>query len=95
MKKVDPAAIAAFHANDLLAGTMRVVDAKSGDAIEQVIEANVTTGKVRRYAVEAGLLVREDNEFKVIEEDRAIRIEQIEPIADDKPAAGDIGSVDA
>ena len=95
MKKVDPAAIAAFHANDPLAATMRVVDAKSGDAIGQVIDADVAAGKVRRYAVEDGLLVREHNAFKVVEEDRAVRIEKIEPIADDKPAAGDIGSVDA
>jgi len=92
MKKVDKAAIAAFNSSDALASAMRVVDAKSGEAIAQVIEADADAGKLRRYAVEDGLLVREDNAFKIIDEDRAIRIE---PVAGETPPAGASGSADA
>ncbi|MBJ7441516.1 MAG: hypothetical protein JHD35_21210 [Sphingopyxis sp.] len=54
---------------------LRVVDAETGDLIAKVIEADAETGRVVRYAVEGGNLVREGDRMKVIEEERKIRIE--------------------
>lgn len=54
---------------------LRIVDAETGDQIEKVIEADAETGRVVRYAVEGGNLVREGDRMKVIEEERKIRIE--------------------
>lgn len=62
-----------------IATNVRVVDAGSGETIARVIEANADAGTVRRFAVEDGNLVRKDDEIVVIEEERAIRIEWIEP----------------
>ena len=59
---------------DVLAD-IRVVDAETGERIDKVIFADADAGKVRRYAVENGALVLEQDQFKVIEEDRPIRIE--------------------
>lgn len=95
MNTVDTAAIAAFNANDPLASSMSVVDTKTGEVIAQVIEADVATGKLRRYAIENGLLVREDNAFKVIDEDRAIRIDRVAPVVIETSPASDIQSVGA
>jgi hypothetical protein len=54
---------------------VRVIDASTGEPIERVIEADSEAGTVKRFAVENGNLVREDDHFKVIEEQRPIRIE--------------------
>lgn len=54
---------------------IRVVDAVTGDRIDKVVMADAVAGKVRRYAVENGGLVIEQNRPKIIEEDRVIRIE--------------------
>ncbi len=54
---------------------IRVVDAETGERIDKVVFADAEAGKVRRYAVENGALVLEQDKFKVIEEDRPIRIE--------------------
>lgn len=54
---------------------IRVVDAETGERIDKTIFADAEAGKVRRYAVENGALVLEQDKFKVIEEDRPIRIE--------------------
>ena len=54
---------------------IRIVDAETGERIDKVIFADADAGKVRRYAVENGGLVLEQDQFKVIEEDRPIRIE--------------------
>lgn len=54
---------------------LRVIDAETGDLIAKVIEADAETGRVVRYAVEGGNLVREGDRMKVIEEERKIRIE--------------------
>ena len=66
---------------------IRVIDAITGEAIARVIAADSDAGKVSRYAVEDGNLVREGNAFKTIDEDRKIRIEWIDPpveqVADD------------
>ncbi|MEZ7273904.1 hypothetical protein NYF14_10585 [Sphingobium sp. 10 DY56-G10] len=59
---------------DVLAD-IRVVDAETGERIDKVIFADADAGKVRRYAVEDGALVLEQDQFKVIEEDRPIRVE--------------------
>jgi hypothetical protein len=61
---------------DVLA-SIRVVDVKTGETIEQVLEADVAAGKVTRYAVDGGNLVRIGDAFEIIEEDREIRIEAI------------------
>lgn len=54
---------------------LRIVDAETGEPIRKVIEADADKGKLIRFAVEDGALVREGDRFKMIEEDRAIRIE--------------------
>tara|TARA_B100000749_G_scaffold236133_1_gene194183 strand:- start:10 stop:309 length:300 start_codon:yes stop_codon:yes gene_type:complete len=59
---------------DVLA-EIRVVDVETGERIDKVIFADADAGKVCRYAVENGALVLEQDQFKVIEEDRPIRIE--------------------
>lgn len=59
-----------------------VFDRGTGEQIEKVIFADAASGKVVRYAVEDGNLVRDGDDFARIEEDRAICIEWIEaPIA--------------
>lgn len=58
-----------------LLANIRVVDADSGARIDKVIFADADAGKIRRYAVENGGLVIEDDRFVIIEEDRAVRIE--------------------
>jgi len=62
-----------------LAANIRVVDARSGDTITNVIEADADKGMVRRHEVVDGNLVREGDAFKVLEEKREIRIEWIDP----------------
>lgn len=65
---------------------VRIVDAKSGDEIVKVIEADADKGKVRRFDVQDGNLVRENDAFKVVDEDRAIRVEwRVPPAAEDAP----------
>ncbi|WP_145201401.1 hypothetical protein [Sphingobium sp. B2] len=54
---------------------IRVVDAGTGTRIDKVIFADAMAGKVKRYAVENGDLVRVDDRFVIIEEDRQISIE--------------------
>jgi hypothetical protein len=60
---------------DDMAGALRIVDARTGDLITNVIEADTAAGKVRRFDVVDGNLVREGDAYKVIDEDRKIRIE--------------------
>ena len=69
-----------------VAAQLRVVDAKTGEPIERVLDADADAGTVRRYAVEDGNLVRDGDSFAIVEEERAIRIEWIEPA--DKGAQG-------
>ncbi|WP_088183580.1 hypothetical protein [Sphingobium sp. Z007] len=52
-----------------------VVDAETGDRIEKVIQADADAGKVTRFVVEDGALVRDGNRYRTIEEERKIRIE--------------------
>lgn len=102
MAKRNPAMIAtptsvAFGTtpNEILAN-VRIVDAGTGEPIDRVISADSDAGKVSRYAIEDGNLVREGNAFKTVDEDRKIRIEWIDPpveqVADDgapaDPAVG-------
>jgi biotin carboxyl carrier protein len=54
---------------------VRVIDAASGDVIEKVISADSAAGTVTRFAVEDGNLVRENDAFVIVKEDRPIRIE--------------------
>lgn len=79
---VFPAAIGAIVAgalpHDILAN-LRVVDAGTGETIDRVLEADVAAGKLARHEVKDGNLVREGDAFKIIEEERAIRIEWIVP----------------
>lgn len=59
---------------------VRVVDAATGEAIERVISADADAGKVSRYAIDAdGNLVRENDTYQIVDEDRAIAIEWIVP----------------
>ncbi|SEM62848.1 hypothetical protein SAMN05192583_0889 [Sphingomonas gellani] len=64
---------------DDIARNIRVVDASTGETIPQVIEADAGAGTVRRYDVQDGNLVREKDAFKIVEEERKIRMEWIEP----------------
>ena len=77
---------------------VRVVDASTGTAIERVITADADAGKVSRYAIDAdGNLVRENDTYQIVDEDRAIAIEWIVPpvtLALPAPIAAD-DSVDA
>ncbi|WP_242095420.1 hypothetical protein [Sphingomonas sp. CROZ-RG-20F-R02-07] len=86
-----PTAVKIGEASADVAARLRIVDAATGATIDRVVEADSVTGKIRRMAVENGNLIREGDRFKVIDEDRAIRIEWIEPetIVDhvDEPAA--------
>lgn len=54
---------------------LRVIDAETGDMLSKVIEADADNGRVVRYVVEKGALVREGDRFKTVEEERPIRIE--------------------
>lgn len=54
---------------------LRIIDAATGEPIEKVIEADAENGRIVRFAVEDGGLVRENNRFKTVEEDREIIIE--------------------
>ncbi|MBV2148619.1 hypothetical protein KRZ98_10010 [Sphingobium sp. AS12] len=56
-------------------GKVRVIDVETGKRIEKVIEADAETGKLLRFAVEGGALVRDGDHFQTIEEERPIRIE--------------------
>jgi hypothetical protein len=60
---------------------IRVVDAETGKQISHVLEADSEKGFVRRFAVEHGNFVREGSNFKIIEEDRKVRLEWIEDAA--------------
>ena len=76
-----------MHANTTPADVqrnIRVVDAGTGKAIAKVISADSEAGKISRFDVDKnGDMVRVDNAFSIIEEDRAVRIEWIKPpIAD-------------
>ncbi|MFC3579129.1 hypothetical protein [Sphingomonas hylomeconis] len=63
---------------DDVAKALRISDAATGEEITNVIEADAAAGKVRRYAVEGGNLVRVDDHYEVIEEDRKIRIDFVD-----------------
>ena len=73
---------------------VRVVDVATSDAIERVISADADAGKVSRYAIDAdGNLVRENDKYQIVDEDRAIAIEWIVPpvtLALPAPIADDV-----
>lgn len=78
-----PTMIVAGGLTNDVAANLRVVDAATGETIERVLDADADAGKVSRYAVEDGNLIREGDSFKIVDEDRAIRIEWIDsPVAD-------------
>ncbi|MGW8204402.1 hypothetical protein ACWGM0_17885 [Sphingomonas bisphenolicum] len=54
---------------------IRVLDAETGALIAKVIEADAEAGRVVRYAVENGALVRDGDRYQTIEDERPIRIE--------------------
>lgn len=54
---------------------LRIIDVETGERIDKVIEADVENGRIVRYAVENGALVRDGDRFQTIEEERKIRIE--------------------
>ncbi|MBA4092256.1 MAG: hypothetical protein C0494_16925 [Sphingobium sp.] len=54
---------------------IRVLDAETGTLIAKVIEADAEAGRVVRYAVKNGALVRDGDRYQTIEEERPIRIE--------------------
>lgn len=60
---------------------VRVVDAKTGETIERVRRYDVDAGQVSRFGVEDGNLVREGDDYKLIDEAREIRVEWIDPPA--------------
>ncbi|KKW92249.1 hypothetical protein [Sphingobium chungbukense] len=63
-----------------LRARVKVVDADSGEPIEKVIAADVAAGQVTRFAVENGNLVRKNDRFVTITEDRSIRFEWAEGV---------------
>lgn len=64
-----------------VANRLRVLDAATGEAVEKVIAYDMDAGTVTRYLVEGGNLVRKDNAFVTITEDRSIRVEWVEDAA--------------
>ena len=77
---------------DDIAANLRVVDAKSGEAIAGVIEADAAAGRLTRYAMLDGNLVRNGDRFETIEERRQIRIEWIvDPNKLPEPAGAEQG----
>ncbi|MBM3929148.1 MAG: hypothetical protein FJ335_11945 [Sphingomonadales bacterium] len=87
MSKSKTSPIATAAAGD----AVRVIDAKTREEITHVIAADASAGKVTRYAVHDGNLVRDGDALKVIEEDRAIVIEAtapagVDPVAVSSPA---------
>lgn len=62
-----------------ICANLRIVDAGTGEPIERVIRADAGAGTVSRYRVEEGNLVREGDLFATVDEERAIRIEWIDP----------------
>jgi len=88
MKTVKSSPLPRFHAGAAGSAGVRVIDAQTGDVITNVIEADAKAGTVRRFAVEGGVLVREDNAFVVIDEKRAVRIEPA-PASDDAAEGGE------
>lgn len=53
----------------------RIVDAVSGEILSHVIEADPVVGRVRRFAVEDGILVRDMDGFVILDEARDIRLD--------------------
>lgn len=72
-------AIAAGETSDEVLRNIRVVDAATGEEIIRVISADAVAGTVTRFLVEDGNLVRKDDAFETVTEERAIRIEWIVP----------------
>lgn len=64
-----------------LRARVKVVDAETGETIEKVIAADVAAGQVTRFAVEDGNLVRKNDRFVTVTEDRSIRFEWAEAAA--------------
>ncbi len=74
------------------AAHFRVVDAKSGNAIDHVLEADSEKGTLTRLVVENGNLVREGDAFATVKEERAIRFRPVaEPKAEDMVGSTDEG----
>lgn len=69
-QKVDTSMVGIHH-------NVRVIDVETGKVIDKVISADAEAGKLTRYAVEKGNLVRDGDRFQMIEEERKIRIEWI------------------
>ena len=63
---------------DADAQRIRIVDAETGKAITHVLSVDTEKGTLSRYAVEKGNLVRKDDRFVVIDEERAVRLEWID-----------------
>lgn len=74
-----PTAIASGAFPPEMLARLRVVDAATGETIAGVIEADAEAGTVRRFEVEGGNIVRKGDSFAVVDEQRDIRIEWIEP----------------
>lgn len=63
-----------------LVRNVRVVDTATGDEIAKVIAADADAGRISRFDVDPdGNLVRENDTYKIIDEDRVIRLEWIVP----------------
>lgn len=77
-----------------LCSNLRVLDKASGTALDAVLMADAEAGRVRRYEVKDGDLVREGNSFKLVEEDRAVTIEWIDPPAAEAPGADEEPAAD-
>ncbi|WP_294354038.1 hypothetical protein [uncultured Sphingomonas sp.] len=81
---VAPPAFAEIGVTDMaVCANVRVVDAKTGETIERVRRYDVDAGQVSRFEVKDGNLVREGDSYKLIDEDREIRVEWINPPSDE------------
>lgn len=79
---IAPPTFAEIGVTDMaVCANVRVVDAKTGETIERVRRYDVDAGQVSRFEVEDGNLVREGDDYKLIDEARAIRVEWIDPPA--------------
>jgi hypothetical protein len=75
-----PTSIDARTAGDLRS-RLSVIDVNTGKVIDKVIKADTEAGTVTRFAVEDGNLVRKNDRFVTITEDRPIRFEWSEEAA--------------
>jgi hypothetical protein len=57
---------------------IRVLDAETGETIPCVLAVDTDRGTISRFETRDGNLVREDDRFRIVDEERAVRLEWID-----------------